>query len=71
MNAYVNAWLKRWVFNLDLTRECVRKAIPEFGSQYEKALPPLVDFAILGTTPRQESRVCDLGSVMDCSEIED
>ncbi len=35
----MNAWLKRYVFNLDLNRESVseppnviRKAIPEFGS---------------------------------------
>ncbi len=37
---YMNAWLKRCVFNLDLNRESVseppkviRKSIPEFGSQ--------------------------------------
>ncbi len=37
---YMNAWLKRCVFNLDLNRESVseppnviRKAIPEFWSQ--------------------------------------
>ncbi len=34
-----------------------------------KALPPLVDFAILGTTKSPEFMT--LGSVMDCSEIED
>ncbi len=40
---YVNARLKRCVFNLDLNRESVseppnviRKAIPEFGSQMRK-----------------------------------
>ncbi len=47
---YVNAWLKRCVFNLDLNRESV--------SEPEKALPPLVDFAILGTT--KSPVFCDL-----------
>ncbi len=47
---YVNAWLKRCVFNLDLNRESV--------SEPEKALPPLVDFAFLGTTKSPE--FCDL-----------
>ncbi len=62
---FVNAWLKRCVFNLDLNRESVvwtpniiRKAIPSLGAKYEKALPPLVDFAILGTTKSPE--FCDL-----------
>ncbi len=61
----MNAWLKRCVFNLDLNRESVseppnviRKAIPEFGSQKEKVLPPLVAFAILGTTKSPE--FCEL-----------
>ncbi len=60
----MNTWQKRCVFNLDLNREFVwtpnviRKAIPEFESQYKKALPLLVDFTILGTTKSPE--FCDL-----------
>ncbi len=49
----MNAWLKRCVFNLDLNRESVsepRMLFQSLGAKYEKALPPLVDFAILGTT---------------------
>ncbi len=73
---YVNAWLKRCVFNLDLNRESVSepwtlsgRLFQSLGAKYEKALPPLVDFAILGTTKSPE--FVTLGSVMDCSEIED
>ncbi len=72
---YVNAWLKRCVFNLDLNRESVSepwtlsgRLFQSFGAKYEKALPPLVDFAILATTKSPEFET--LGSVMDCSEIE-
>ncbi len=39
------------------------------GAKYEKALPPLVGFAILGTT-RSQSFVT-LGSRLDCSVIKD
>ncbi len=53
----MNAWLKRCVFNLDLNRESVSepqtlsgRLFQSLGSKYEKVLPPLVDFAILGTT---------------------
>ncbi len=73
---YVNAWLKRCVFNLDLNRESVSeprtlsgRLFQSLGAKYEKALPPLVDFAILGTTRVQS--FATLGSVMDCSKIED
>ncbi len=38
------------------------------GAKYEKVLPPLVDFAILGTTKSPEFRT--LGSGLDCSVIE-
>ncbi len=62
---YVNAWLKRCVFNLDLNRESVsepwtlsERLFQSLGAKYEKALPPLVDFAILGTTKSPE--LCDL-----------
>ncbi len=62
---YVNAWLKRCVFNLDLNREGVSeprtlsgRLFQSLGAKYEKALPPLVDFAILGTTKSPE--FCDL-----------
>ncbi len=53
---YMNAWLKRCVFNLDLNRESVSeprtlsgRLFQSLEAKYEKALPPLVDFAILGT----------------------
>ncbi len=62
---YVNAWLKRCVFNLDLNRESVSeprmlsaRLFQSLGAKYEKALPPLVDFAILGTIKSPE--FCDL-----------
>ncbi len=58
---YVNAWLKRCVFNLDLNRESVSehwtlsgRLFQGLGDKYEKALPPLVHFAILGTTKSPE-----------------
>ncbi len=60
---YVNAWLKRWVFNLN--RESVSepwtvsgRLFQSLGAKCEKALPPLVDSAILGTTRSPE--FCDL-----------
>ncbi len=69
---YMNAWLKRCVFNLDLKRESVSeprtlsgRLFQSLRAKYEKVLPPLVDFAILGTTKRPE--FCGL----DCSVIED
>ncbi len=62
---YMNAWLKRCVFNLDLNRESVSeprmlsgRLFQSLGVKYEKVLPPLVDFAILGTTKSPE--FCDL-----------
>ncbi len=61
----MNAWLKRCVFNLDLNRESVSeprtfsgRLFHSLGARYEKVLPPLVDFAILGTTKSPE--FCDL-----------
>ncbi len=58
---YMNAWL----FNLDLNRESVSepqtlsgRLFQSLGAKCEKALPPLVDFAILGTTKSPE--FCDL-----------
>ncbi len=70
------AWLKRCVFNLDLNRECVSESqtlsgrlFQSLGARYEKVLPPLVDFAIRGTTNNPE--FCSLGSGLDCSVIED
>ncbi len=61
---YMNAWLKRCVFNLDLNRESVSeprtlsgRLFQSLGAKYEKVLPPLVDFAILGTTKSPE--FCD------------
>ncbi len=54
---YMNAWLKRCVINLDSKRGSVseprtlsRRLFQSLGAKYEKAPPPLVDFAILGTT---------------------
>ncbi len=49
---YMNAWLKR----------C------HYQEGYSRVLPPLVDFAILGTTKSPE--LCSLGSGLDCSVIE-
>ncbi len=53
---YMNAWLKRCVFNLDLNRESVSepwklsgRLFQSLGAKYEKVLPPLVDFVILGS----------------------
>ncbi len=58
----MNAWLKRCVFNLDLNRESVSERYQEgYSRVWEpnmKVLPPLVDFAILGTTKSPE--FCDL-----------
>ncbi len=61
---YVNAWLKRCAFNLDLNRDSVSeprmlsgRLFQSLVDKYEKALPPLVDFAILGTTKSPE--FCD------------
>ncbi len=61
----MNAWLKRCVFNLDLNRESVSeprtlsgRLFQRLGAKYEKVLPPLVDFAILGTIKSPE--FCDL-----------
>ncbi len=72
----MNAWLNRCVFNLDLNRESVfeprtlsGRLFQSLGVKYEKVLPPLVDFAILGTTKNPE--FCSLGSGLDCSVIED
>ncbi len=63
----MNAWLKRCI-NLDLNREYREimseprilsgKLFQSLGAKYEKVLPPLVDFAILGTTKNPE--FCDL-----------
>ncbi len=60
----MNAWLKRCVFNLDLNRESVSeprmlsgRLLQSLGAKCEKALPPLVDFAILVTTKSLE--FCD------------
>ncbi len=62
---YMNAWLKRCVFNLDLNRESLSepRTLPgrlfqSLGAKCEKVIPPLVNFAILGTTKSPE--LCDL-----------
>ncbi len=76
---YMNAWLNRRIFNLDLNRESVSEPrtlsgmlFQSLGAKYEKVLPPLVDFAILGTYsgPRVQ-RFATLGSGLDCTVIED
>jgi len=61
----MNPWLKRCVFSLDLNRESVsephmlsRRLFQSVGAKYEKALPTLVDFAVLGTAKSPE--FCDL-----------
>ncbi len=63
----MNAWLKRCVFNLDLNRECVSEPrtlsgslFQSLGAKYEKVIPSLVDFAILGTTKSLE--LCNLSA---------
>ncbi len=57
--------IKRCVVDLDLNRESVSeprtlsgRLFQSLGARYEKVLPPLVDFAILGTTKSPE--FCDL-----------
>ncbi len=62
---YINAWLKRCVFNLDLNRESVSESrtlsgrlFRSLGAKYDTVMPSLVDFAILGTT--RSSEFCDL-----------
>ncbi len=61
----MNAWLNRCVFNLDLNRQSVSEPLTlsgrlfqSLGAKYEKVLPPLVDFAILGTI--KSPGFCDL-----------
>ncbi len=68
----MNAWLKR----CDLNRESVSeprtlsgRLFQSLGARYEKVLPPLVDFAIRGTTKSPE--FSDLRERVDCSVIED
>ncbi len=68
----MNAWLKR----CDLNRERVSeprtlsgRLFHSLGARYEKVLPPLVDFAIRGTTKSPE--FCDLRERVDFSVIED
>ncbi len=41
-----------------LTPKVIRKAFQSLGAKCKKALPPLVDFAILGST--KSSEFCDL-----------
>ncbi len=60
----MNAWLKRCVFTLDLNRESVTeprtlsgRLFQSLWAKYENILPPLVDFAMLGTTKSPE--FCD------------
>ncbi len=76
----MNAWLKRCVFNLDLNRESVSEPrtlsgslCQSLGARYEKVLtlPPLVDFAILGTTKSPEFYYQLGDSGLDCSVIEE
>ncbi len=57
----MNVWLKRSFFNLDLNRESVSESrtlsgrlFQSLGAKYENILPPLVEFAILGTTKSPE-----------------
>ncbi len=65
MNALCECLAKEMSFNLDLNRESVSeprtlsgRLFQSLGAKYEKALPPLVDFAILGTIKSPE--FCDL-----------
>ncbi len=51
------------------TPNVIRKLFQSLGARYEQVLPPLVDFAIRGTTKSPE--FSSLGSGLDCSVIED
>ncbi len=42
---YMNAWLKRWVFNLDLNRESVWTE--RYQECYSRAYTPLISIFIL------------------------
>jgi len=64
----MNAWLKRCDLNRE-PRTLSGRLFHSLGARYEKVLPPLVDFAILGTTKSPE--FSSLGSGLDCSVIED
>ncbi len=62
---YMNAWLKRCVFNLDLNRESVSeprtfsgRLFHSLGARYEKSSTSFSGLAILGTTKSPE--FCDL-----------
>ncbi len=60
----MNALLKRCVFNLDIEsvsepRTLSGRLFQNLGAKYEKVLPPLEDFAILGTT--KSPGFCNLG----------
>ncbi len=65
MNALCECLAKEMCLYLDLNRESVSeprtlsgRLFQSLGAKYEKALPPLVDFAILGTIKSPE--FCDL-----------
>ncbi len=56
---YINTWQKRCVFNLDLNSVSEPRALSgrlfqSLGAKCKKAPPPLVNFAVLGTTKSLE-----------------
>ncbi len=59
----MNAW------SVSEPRMLSGRLFQSLGAKYEKVLPPLVDFAILGTTKRPE--FCNLTEQVRCSVIED
>ncbi len=68
---YINTWLKRCVFNLDLNRESVseppniiRKAIPEFGRQIWKNSTLFSGFCYLSTKSRDGYRLHFIDTIL-------
>ncbi len=49
---------KRCIFNLDLAPNIIRRLFESLRVKCEKALPPLLEFDILGTINRPE--FCDI-----------
>ncbi len=54
----MNAWLNLNREDVSEHRTLSGRLFQSLGAKYEKVLPPLVDFAILGTTKSAE--FCDL-----------
>ncbi len=64
----MNAWLRDVILNRESVSEppnVIRRLFQSLGAKYEQVLPPLVDFASLGTTKSPE-----FSDLRDCSVIE-